>query len=550
MSRRPCHALGPRLAGRAAAVRAAAGGDRRARARPAQHARRSSARSRSPAPTSCWSRRSSRGPGTRPTTSRALGGSGSRPGVLVASWDNLSSKGRVRTLPDAVLVWNEAQRDEAVALHGVPPSRVVADRRPAVRSLVRPLADVDSQRQFRRAGRPSRRPRVRAVRRLHSAGRSTRRRSGATSSRGPRRSARSDDPLGARPRRARAPASDDGDAGRRRPRRSAIARTWSCGAASPVRRSCDDDRDAYFDSIQHATAVLGINSSAMIEAAIVGRPVYTVRLPELYEMQRGLLHYHHLLPENGGFLREATSWDEHVAMLTADLRDPAPNRERQLRFLTSFVRPLGLEQPATPLVADAIERLGRSSPSAPSRSPLRVPGPRRTRRRGDAATRGGRLASGDPAAGRADRRPRCDSTSAASRPRRTARPDHCDRAAGSDGDRRSAAAGGRRRGPRRARCAPRAEGPGRPEGKGAEGRRRNHQAGRRSSRPNRAKRPSRGKGGQGGKAGQGGAEAVRQEARQEPAKPAKSCPLTRMKWQRELRRLARRHRGALATSMS
>src|SRR4030095_13968020 len=45
--------------------------------------------------------------------------------LCVASWDNLTSKGLVRVLPDHVVVWNEAQKREATALHGVPADRVL-----------------------------------------------------------------------------------------------------------------------------------------------------------------------------------------------------------------------------------------------------------------------------------------------------------------------------------------------------------------------------------------------------------------------------------------
>ena len=35
-------------------------------------------------------------------------------------------------------------------------------------------------------------------------------------------------------------------------------------------------RADYFDSIYHAAAVVGINTTAQIESAIVGRPVHTL----------------------------------------------------------------------------------------------------------------------------------------------------------------------------------------------------------------------------------------------------------------------------------
>src|SRR5262245_46576113 len=44
---------------------------------------------------------------------------GIRSALCVASWDNLTSKGLVRVIPDHVVVWNEAQKTEAMTLHGV-----------------------------------------------------------------------------------------------------------------------------------------------------------------------------------------------------------------------------------------------------------------------------------------------------------------------------------------------------------------------------------------------------------------------------------------------
>ena len=53
----------------------------------------------------------------------------SRPASASHSWDNLTNKGLIHELPDAVTVWNEMQRDEAVKLHRVPAERVVVTGR-------------------------------------------------------------------------------------------------------------------------------------------------------------------------------------------------------------------------------------------------------------------------------------------------------------------------------------------------------------------------------------------------------------------------------------
>ena len=46
-------------------------------------------------------------------------------GMLLFSWDNLSTKGRLHRRPDRMFVWNDRQRIEAAQLHGFPEERVV-----------------------------------------------------------------------------------------------------------------------------------------------------------------------------------------------------------------------------------------------------------------------------------------------------------------------------------------------------------------------------------------------------------------------------------------
>ncbi|MGH9254035.1 MAG: hypothetical protein ACRD3C_05645, partial [Vicinamibacterales bacterium] len=50
---------------------------------------------------------------------------GLRTVLCVGSWDYLSSKSVLRAVPDLVTVWNDIQKQEAIELHGVPPDRIV-----------------------------------------------------------------------------------------------------------------------------------------------------------------------------------------------------------------------------------------------------------------------------------------------------------------------------------------------------------------------------------------------------------------------------------------
>src|SRR5581483_3084988 len=108
-----------------------------------------------------------------------------------------------------------------------------------------------------------------------------------------------------------------------------------------------------------AAAVVGINTTAMIEAAILEKSVLTVLVPSF--AQEATLHFHHLLEENGGFLHVATDLTEHERQLSAVLDEDEAGAARRRAFVASFVRPAGLDRPAAPIAAVAIEELAASA---------------------------------------------------------------------------------------------------------------------------------------------------------------------------------------------
>ncbi len=271
-------------------------------------------------------------------------------GVCVASWDNLTNKGLLRFVPERVLVWNEVQRREAVELHGVPSERVVVtgaqvfdewfERRPS-RSREQFLGEVglDPSEPFVlylcSSSTITQRSEVPFVQRWIEALRSGRderlRRVGIL----------------VRPHPAVAAPWDQLDLG-------AIENVavWPAKAQRPVSAA---ERADFFDSLAHSAAVVGLNTTAMIEAAIVGKSVLTVLAPEF--AQESTLHFHYLLAENGGFLHVGSSFDEHAGQLRRVLDEQAADAGQRLRFVESFVRPHGLELPALPILADAVEEL-------------------------------------------------------------------------------------------------------------------------------------------------------------------------------------------------
>ncbi len=288
---------------------------------------------------------------------------GLRTVFCVLSWDNLSSKALLRTMPDLVTVWNHVQRDEARVLHGVPDERVAVtgaqsfdrwfDREPS-----KPRHDF-----LARVGLPADRPfllwvcsallrtspmEARFVRRWIAAIR-------ASADPGLR-----DVPILVRPHPARMHEW------------SKVSLSEFTGVslwgANPVD---DDSSNDYFDSLYYCSAIAGLNTSAFIEGAIVGRPVYTVLLPEYRESQEGTLHFPYLLEVAGGLLYASRDLEAHVADLAAALTRPAGTDQRSRRFVEAFVRPNGLDSEATAHFIRAIEETAQK-PSHAARRPQRT----------------------------------------------------------------------------------------------------------------------------------------------------------------------------------
>ena len=91
----------------------------------------------------------------------------------------------------------------------------------------------------------------------------------------------------------RAPAPRTTSAGRARRRRTRRRVVWPKQGEEPVDEA---SRANYFDTLFHSAAVVGINTSAQIEAPIVGRPVLTL-VSDDFATPEGTLHFSYLADE-------------------------------------------------------------------------------------------------------------------------------------------------------------------------------------------------------------------------------------------------------------
>jgi hypothetical protein len=135
----------------------------------------------------------------------------------------------------------------------------------------------------------------------------------------------------------------------------------------------DWSREDFYDSMAHAAAVVGVNTTAMIESAVVGKGVYTVLDPDFRDTQGGTLHFEHLRAAGGGLLHERERLDEHLTDLAAAVADGNAPDERSRRFVAAFVRPHGLDRPVTPIMVDALQSAADRLPD-PHPVPARQPG--------------------------------------------------------------------------------------------------------------------------------------------------------------------------------
>ncbi len=163
--------------------------------------------------------------------------------------------------------------------------------------------------RVRRQGRAGDRSAVPALRLL--LGLHRRRRRGRVRARVARAARRERRPRARRPRSAGPPPPAElRQLGRSRPRRARAS-----GRVAARRRRPDRPRRARRSTSTPCTmppAVVGINTTALVDSAIVRRPVFTIVSEDFASTQTGTLHFSYLArDEGGGLLNVAQSWEEH-----------------------------------------------------------------------------------------------------------------------------------------------------------------------------------------------------------------------------------------------
>lgn len=271
---------------------------------------------------------------------------------LVFSWDNLSNKGVMHERPDRTFVWNEVQRREAIDLHGVDPDAVVATGAPRFDPFYRMTPSVTREAFCRKHGLDPAKPLVAylgsspivspcepafAERWVESLRAST-------------VPALQDAQIVIRPHPRLKPVWHEHP---RFAKKTPPERRYPSVAVTDAKSTTGDQ--PLFDTLFHADAVVGLNTTAELEAGILGKPVYTVRATELAAGQTGSHHFHYLLREQGGFVECADTLEHHATQLADGLAGRF-DRDGLASFIERFLRPRGLDRPVAPVLAAEIER--------------------------------------------------------------------------------------------------------------------------------------------------------------------------------------------------
>ena len=221
--------------------------------------------------------------------------------MLLYSWDNLSTKGTLHRWPDWMFVWNEQQRNEAEALHGFDPERVTVVGAPRFDTFFSLRAAMGREQFHDPLGLDPTRPTLLYVcsSRFVSEGELPFIRRWLGELRGSASETLRTCNVLVRPHPDIALLPDDFRMPRHR---------WPAAPILIARtaRPFDEERamvlqtdlttpQGLYESIVHSNAVVGLNTTAELEAGIVGRPVFTIVADDgAVDGQSSTIHFHYL----------------------------------------------------------------------------------------------------------------------------------------------------------------------------------------------------------------------------------------------------------------
>lgn len=271
----------------------------------------------------------------------------------VLSWDNLTTKGLIQVLPDLILAWNSTHVAEAVQVHGAREANVLATGSPFFDKWF--SEDLHSQPRVTYCGQVGLSPERPYLLYLGSSGNIARDESWLVRKLLDVLRAHSDQrtremQVLVRPHPANAACYESliDEPG---------VAVWPRDGQLP--ESSEGQREMR-DAVMHSVAAFGINTSGMLDAIIMDRPVLSVLVNEYQKTQQESMHFQHLLRSRALHVL----WQpELIGDALAEILDGHDRTKlARRRFVATFVRPFGIELPAGDAAAVAIEVLAERVP--------------------------------------------------------------------------------------------------------------------------------------------------------------------------------------------
>lgn len=270
--------------------------------------------------------------------------------ILVLSWDNLTTKGLFHIKPDLLLCWNQAHADEATAVHGIDPDRVLqigstffdkwfdADRLMLGRKTFCERVGLDPERPFfLYLGSSSNiahdeswlAEEVYEAMRKHP------------------------DPVLASAQLLVRPHPANAKNYSRLEGSEGLA-IWPKTGTLP---ESDEAQSDFINSVRHAVAAMGINTSGMMDNIILGRPCIALMTERYVKTQDKAVHFGHLY--KSGSLEIARDGASCADLLSGLLDGHDEKGGVRDAFVQQFFRPYGLAHSAGKLGAMALESLAQ-----------------------------------------------------------------------------------------------------------------------------------------------------------------------------------------------
>ena len=270
--------------------------------------------------------------------------------VPIFSWDNLTSKGIFQIIPDTILVWNEMQKKELREIHNIFPEKVFLTGAPSLDFWFEQKPKQEFAEFCRAYSLQSDRPFI-----VYLCSSQT--------------IARNEHVFVKKIVQQMKKLMGDHCPSiliRPHPLNVEIWKNWNEAGTVVVPKSSRDifySKEAkafFFETLYHSSCVLGLNTTAMVEVAIVDKPCVSILCEEYRDTQEKSGHFHHLT--DAGFIFTTRSMDDVSQYLKSVMNGQDPHKKARQRFVTSFIRPCGIEQQSSEVMATKLETLAKGKP--------------------------------------------------------------------------------------------------------------------------------------------------------------------------------------------